>query len=233
MAKKRKQQSGREQSRGGKLTHRPFAGLKLPDSPEPTADSDAPAVTPEETSPEQDLEDDDARAMAELAAGTEPLDEPRPLAERRAAARPLPEEADDSALVMRELDELVHGSVPFDFADTDEYIEAAVQGIDRRLLRKLKRGEFSVQAHLDLHGCNRQEARQLVAEFVDQAHGDGKRCVLIVHGRGLGSKDNFPVLKQKLAAWLTRGAIGRKVLAYTSARSYDGGAGAVYVLLRC
>jgi DNA-nicking Smr family endonuclease len=56
--------------------------------------------------------------------------------------------------------------------------------------------------------------------------------VLIVHGRGLGSKDNIPVLKEKLQAWLTRGAIGRHVLAFTSARPWDGGTGAVYVLLR-
>jgi DNA-nicking Smr family endonuclease len=56
--------------------------------------------------------------------------------------------------------------------------------------------------------------------------------VLIVHGRGLGSKDNVPVLKEKLTAWLTRGAIGRHVLAFTSARPWDGGTGAVYVLLR-
>ena len=56
--------------------------------------------------------------------------------------------------------------------------------------------------------------------------------MLIVHGRDLRSKDNVPVLKEKLAAWLTRGAIGRRVLAFTSARPWDGGAGAVYVLLR-
>ena len=221
MAKKRKRQPP------SKFNNRPFAGLKLPAAPE----AEPPAPAPVELTAEDDL-DDDARAMAELARGTEPLSEERALAEKRAVARPPIAEADDAELVMRELDDLVHGTVPFDFAGTDEYIEASVQGLDRRLVRRLKRGEFSVQAHLDLHGYNRHEARQLVARFVDKALAEGKRCVLIVHGRGLGSKDNIPVLKQKLAAWLTRGAIGRKVLAYTSARPYDGGAGAVYVLLR-
>jgi DNA-nicking Smr family endonuclease len=222
MPKKRKQEQ-----RPRKFTNRPFAGLKLPEQPEPKT----PAPAPVEQPIEDDL-DDDARAMAELARGTEPLALGTELAEQRAVTRAPLDEVDDSELVMRELDDIVHGNVPFDFAGTDEYIEASVQGLDRRLVRRLKRGEFSVQDHLDLHGYNRHEARRLVARFVDKALAEGKRCVLIVHGRGLGSKDNIPVLKQKLAAWLTRGAIGRKVLAYTSARPYDGGAGAVYVLLR-
>ena len=72
----------------------------------------------------------------------------------------------------------------------------------------------------------------MVARFIRDCHNNGLRCVLIVHGRGFGSKDNIPVLKNKLASWLTRGAIGKKVLAFTSAKPYDGGTGAVYVLLR-
>ena len=67
--------------------------------------------------------------------------------------------------------------------------------------------------------------------FIRKSYLESKKCVLIVHGRGLGSKDNIPVIKNKLAAWLTRGSIGKKVLAYTSALPHDGGTGAVYVLL--
>ena len=99
-------------------------------------------------------------------------------------------------------------------------------------VKKLRRGELSIQAHLDLHGFRREEARQRVAEFISRSHVEGKRCVLIIHGRGLGSRDNIPVLKEKLTSWLTRGAIGKHVLAFTSARPWDGGVGAVYVLLR-
>ena len=141
-------------------------------------------------------------------------------------------ESDEDELVMRHLDELVHGEAAFDFTDTAEYIEACQKGVDKRLLRKLRRGEFSFQAHLDLHGFNRDQARAKVGAFIRKSALESLRCVLIVHGRGLGSKDNIPVLKNKLAAWLTRGAIGKKVLAYTSAQPYDGGTGAVYVLLR-
>jgi DNA-nicking Smr family endonuclease len=161
-----------------------------------------------------------------------PLTGVAPLAPKRVGPKPGPVLPDDSALVMQELDDLVSGVSPFDFADTEEFIEASVRGLDRRILRQLRRGEYSVQAHLDLHGMRREEARARVATFVERAHTEGKKCVLIVHGRGLGSKDNIPVLKEKLTAWLTRGAIGKRVLAFTSARPYDGGTGAVYVLLR-
>ncbi|MBN2343351.1 MAG: Smr/MutS family protein [Deltaproteobacteria bacterium] len=139
---------------------------------------------------------------------------------------------DDSELVMRELDELVHGRGHFDIADTDEYIEASINGLDKRIVKKLRKGEYSIQAHLDLHGMTRDEARMEVAAFITKSYKANKKCVLIVHGRGLGSRDNIPILKEKLRAWLTRGAMGKKVLAYTSARPFDGGTGAVYVLLR-
>jgi DNA-nicking Smr family endonuclease len=230
MGQKRKKNRVRTDRPRGGFSHRPFAGISLPDDEQPPADS-APAADDAPDPSGAGAPDDDALALERMAEGAEPLDG-RPLAELRTAARPLPADVDDTAQVMRELDELVQGSIPFDFADTEEFIEAAVQGLDRRILRRLRRGELAIQAHLDLHGYNRAEARQMVGAFVDQARSEGKRCVLIVHGRGLGSKDNIPVLKQKLAAWLTRGAIGRKVLAYSSARPYDGGAGAVYVLLR-
>lgn len=177
-------------------------------------------------------DDDDEGLYAEAMHDVEPLSRRKELATPAYKPRPLLKEMDEDKLVMRQLDELVHGDVPFDFADTDEYIEAVAAGIDRRLVRKLRRGEYALQAHLDLHGLTREQARVQVANFVQKCHQQGKRCVLIVHGRGMRSAGNIPILKNKLAAWLTRGAIGRKVLAFTSARPYDGGTGAVYVLLR-
>jgi DNA-nicking Smr family endonuclease len=166
--------------------------------------------------------------MADVA----PMADNKPLAEKRSKPQPMLVDAREEELVMRQLDDLVHGVADFDFTDTSEYIEAIQKGVDRRLLRRLRRGEFSCQAHLDLHGLNRREARDKVGEFIKESVLRSRKCVLIVHGRGHGSKDNIPVLKTKLAAWLTRGAIGKKVLAYTSAKPYDGGTGAVYVLLR-
>ncbi|MFO8073538.1 MAG: Smr/MutS family protein [Polyangia bacterium] len=224
--------SGSAESSPGRFSNRPFAGLELPGPAEdssPDAGERPPAPERERPFAEADGEDE---AFAELTAGVEPLDDPHGAARPRVAPRPAPAEADEAYLVMRQLDELVYGNAPFDFADTDEQIEAAVQGLDRRVLRRLRRGDFSVQRHVDLHGLKRDEAREAVARFVREARRDGLRCVLIVHGRGRGSKDNIPVLKEKLRAWLTRGAIGKHVLAYTSARPWDGGTGAVYVLLR-
>jgi DNA-nicking Smr family endonuclease len=75
-------------------------------------------------------------------------------------------------------------------------------------------------------------ARVEVERFVMGASAAGHRGVLIVHGRGHGSKDNVPVLKERLKSWLARGRIGRSILAFTSARPADGGTGALYVLLR-
>ena len=105
-------------------------------------------------------------------------------------------------------------------------------GVDRRLLRRLRRGEYAVQAHLDLHGLRSDEAKVATDAFIRDSQRGGRRCVLIVHGRGLRSKDHVPVLKEKLVVWLSHGRIGKQVLAFATARPHDGGAGAVYVLLR-
>jgi DNA-nicking Smr family endonuclease len=145
---------------------------------------------------------------------------------------PLPPPMDPDAEAYAALADLVLGNGRFDIADTDEYVEGHVAGLDRRVLRRLRRGEFSTQAELDLHGMTREEARAAVERFVIGAVTSGLRCVRIVHGRGLHSRDQGPVLKEKVRAWLSRGRIGRSVLAFTSAQSGDGGTGALYVLLR-
>jgi DNA-nicking Smr family endonuclease len=175
-------------------------------------------------------DEDDAAALAEAMEGVVPIDGRRRV--RPASRAPHRAVLDEAAQVRAHLQDLVDGSVPFDIADTDEYIEGAVQGLDRRIVVRLRRGEYSVQDHVDLHGLNRDEARAKVGTFIKSAHDRGLRCVLVIHGRGLRSKDKVPVLKERLKAWLTRGSIGTKVLAFTSAQRYDGATGAVYVLLR-
>jgi DNA-nicking Smr family endonuclease len=100
------------------------------------------------------------------------------------------------------------------------------------VLDKLRRGLFSVQAHLDLHGLTVVEAEEAVREFITEAMTLRYRCVLLVHGRGLNSKDQIPVLKKRLEKILLRGPTRKKILAFTTARPHDGGGGASYVLLR-
>jgi DNA-nicking Smr family endonuclease len=133
---------------------------------------------------------------------------------------------------LRELERLVSGEAPFDISDSDEFIEGRVSGLDAAVVRKLRRGEFSVQGHLDLHGLSRAEARASVDRFLREERQRGKRCVLLVHGRGLHSRDQVPVLKEALRSWLATARFGRHVLAFATARPQDGGGGAVYVLLR-
>ena len=146
----------------------------------------------------------------------------------RVARAPVTEEAEALAL----LSDLVEGAAHFDISDTREYVEGAIVGLDPRVLRRLRRGDYAWQAHLDLHGMTADAARAAVERFLADSVNAGHRCVLIVHGRGHNSKDQIPVLKERLKLWLARGRTARTVLAFTSARPYDGGAGALYVLLR-
>ena len=142
--------------------------------------------------------------------------------------RPVSEEAEALAA----LADLVSGEADFDVTDTREYIEGTVVGLDARIVRRLRRGDFARQAHIDLHGLVTEEARAAVDRFLAEAARAGHRCLLIVHGRGLNSKDHTPVLKERLKTWLSRGRAAHLVLAFTTARPHDGGAGALYVLLR-
>jgi DNA-nicking Smr family endonuclease len=139
---------------------------------------------------------------------------------------------DEDVEALAVLSDLVTGNGDFDISDSTEYVEGAVVGLDPRILRRLRRGEFAYQSMIDLHGMSTAAARVEVERFIMAAIAHGHREVLIVHGRGHNSKDNVPVLKERLKSWLARGRIGRGILAFTSARPADGGAGALYVLLR-
>lgn len=102
-------------------------------------------------------------------------------------------------------------------------------GLPRTILRNLRRGHWVIQDHLDLHGHTSEQARVAVAGFLAACIRRGLRCVRIVHGKGLRSRNREPVLKGKLARWL---AIRDEVLAYCEARPVDGGSGAAMVLLK-
>ena len=104
----------------------------------------------------------------------------------------------------------------------------AAPGVDRRELRKLKRGDYVASSTLDLHGQTAAEAVASVKQFIESRH-HRHRCVCIVHGRGLHSKENVSVLKTRVRQYLRRHPA---VLAYADAPRTDGGSGAVYVLLR-
>ena len=118
---------------------------------------------------------------------------------------------------------------PWDELETGEELLYLRPGQKLDTLRKLRRGEWVIQAELDLHGMNTDEARTEVAAFLARCRQANKRCVRIIHGKGLGSKNREPVLKLKIKNWLVQ---RNEVLAFSQARSVDGGAGALLVLLK-
>jgi DNA-nicking Smr family endonuclease len=138
----------------------------------------------------------------------------------------------EEAEVLAELSDLVAGLRPFELTETEEYVEGIRLGMDPRLVTRLRRGEFAIQAHIDLHGMTRTDAREALTAFIIDSARKGRRAILIVHGRGRNSPGGTPVLKHATAQWLSHGAIAGYVLAFTSARPADGGAGAMYVLMR-
>jgi len=113
--------------------------------------------------------------------------------------------------------------------ETGEELFFVRPGIQQGILRRLRRGAFSVRAELDLHGMIVPEARAAVAGFLRYSQQHNIRCVRIIHGKGYGSWQKQPILKNKLNHWLQQ---RDEVLAFCSARSVDGGTGAVYVLLK-
>lgn len=118
---------------------------------------------------------------------------------------------------------------PWDELESGEELLYLRAGQKLDTLRKLRRGEWVIQGELDLHGLNTDEARTAVAGFLLQARQNNKRCVRIIHGKGLGSKNREPVLKLKLKNWLVQ---RNEVLAFSQARAVDGGSGALLVLLK-
>ncbi len=138
----------------------------------------------------------------------------------------------EDAEVLAELSDLVSGQGTFELTETEDYIEGARVGLDPRLVTRLRRGDFSMQAHIDLHGLTRADAKAALTRFILDSVRKGYRAVLVVHGRGLRSPGGRPVLKHATAHWLSHGTIGAYVLAFTTAQIYDGGAGALWVLLR-
>jgi DNA-nicking Smr family endonuclease len=130
-----------------------------------------------------------------------------------------------------QLKNLVKYGTGFVVSLTPEYAEGMAQGVNPEVARRLHRGDFSIQDHIDLHGLRVHDALEAVNDFLSKSVASGKLAVLIIHGRGLSSPAE-PVLKSKVYRWLTTSPWHKWVIAFTSARLCDGGAGATYVLLR-
>ena len=112
---------------------------------------------------------------------------------------------------------------------TGEELFFSRPGVPTTALRKLRRGGWVIKGELDLHGHTGDEARMALAAFLNRCMIEDRRCVRIIHGKGHGSKNRLPVLKNKVRHWLMQ---REDVLAFCQARTVDGGAGAVIVLLK-
>jgi DNA-nicking Smr family endonuclease len=142
------------------------------------------------------------------------------------APHPVSRKRDDAAVLQASVsDEIDVESL----LDTDESLSYRANGIGPDVLRKLRRGEWSIQSQIDLHGHRVDEAREALAAFLKTALKRNQRCVRVVHGKGLGSQGKTPVLKGKVRAWLVQ---REEVIAFCQARPAEGGSGALVVLLR-
>lgn len=157
---------------------------------------------------------------------------PLPPANRADIARPRPKpiahqrRADEQQALIDAL------SDPWDWeaaVSTGEEMLYSRPGVPTAALRKLRRGGWVIRGELDLHGHTGDEARMAVAAFLNRCMLEDRRCVRIIHGKGHGSKNRLPVLKNKVRHWLMQ---REDVLAFCQARTVDGGAGAVIVLLK-
>jgi DNA-nicking Smr family endonuclease len=141
------------------------------------------------------------------------------------APRPMQYQEDEKAVLIEAIsDEFDVGTL----LDVDDLLSFRRPGIGPDVTRKLRRGDWSIQRQLDLHGLRRDEAREQLSFFIREVHKQGIRCVRVVHGKGLGSPGKAPVLKSRVHSWLVQ---KQEVLAFVQAKPADGGGGALVVLL--
>lgn len=144
----------------------------------------------------------------------------------RPKIKPIPTQrlADDEN-VMHELLAADDESTSLESGDELKYLRT---GYPPRLLKRLRRGEFSIQDELDLHGYYAQEAKPAVHAFINEAAAADISAIRIIHGKGLHSKQKKPVLKNLILGWLRK---NQYVIAACSTPSNDGSTGAIYVLI--
>ena len=172
--------------------------------------------------------DDELNLFKQAVKGARPLEAEVRVQTAPKKPKPIPKQFlrdEQQALV----DSLSDDYIPAHEMESGEELLYLREGQSPSILSKLRRGFWVVQAQIDLHGLVSDEARLYVADFLSSCKKRGIRCVRIVHGKGLGSRNREPVLKHKLRSWLMQ---KDEVIAYAQAKPEDGGSGAVIVLLK-
>ncbi|MCX7627385.1 MAG: Smr/MutS family protein [Methylophilaceae bacterium] len=173
------------------------------------------------------MADDDITLFREAVKDATPL-KPTRLYHAPEKPRPIPRQRliDERQVLV---DSLSDNYLPAHEVESGEELLYLRAGHSPDILTKLRRGHWVIQEEIDLHGLLAEEARTQVADFLTRCKKRGIRCVRIIHGKGLRSKNREPVLKHKLKNWLIQ---RDDVIAYAQARPADGGGGAVIVLLK-
>ena len=171
---------------------------------------------------------DHAQALRELLPDVTPLPPLNRTQAPKARPRPIPAQRlrDDHDVLKESLGDQDAWEAGFEAGDELNFLRP---GLATTTLRKLRRGHWLIQRELDLHGYTVAEARPELVAFLNHCLHDGVRCIRIIHGKGLGSKNREPVLKRKVASWLMQ---REEILAFCQARRTEGGGGAAVVLLK-
>ena len=233
MARKKKKKSAEKKTGGNKTPtsfHPAFSDLARLKKKKP-----APMEIPKKEKPSKESREmDEDRFFLEKMSDVVPLSggPEKIVVSPNEDLRPAHPARNDDMEAVAHLCDLVSGSAPMDITFSDEYMEGSVPGFDRKLMQKLKKGLFPIQDYVDLHGMVRADAEMKMRDFILKSHRQGFRCILIVHGKGLNSENQVPVLKEQIPLWLGRGPVRKIILAFCTAMPYDGGTGAIYLLLK-
>lgn len=193
------------------------------------AERPADAASPSDTGVgpfTSDAEDGDAATFLRA------MQDTRPLGGRGRDVRPAVDTPEPRPVADASFEALMAGPLEFALTCSDEYLEGHVVGLDPLIMGRLRAGNLSPEAHLDLHGPNALQAFEALRGFMRGAWYKGLRVVLVVPGRGRNSPQGMGVLRERLQVWLTQEPFKRVVLAFCTAQPHDGGPGSVYVLLR-
>ena len=171
------------------------------------------------------ISDQESRIFRESVGQVRPVDDDRHTGGVEPPAPLAKQLKKDEAAVMDEL--LSHEFDPAEL-EIGEEMYYLRPGVRPRVLQRLRRGQYSVQDEIDLHHMNQTLAHKVILEFIEDAQRRDLGCIKIIHGKGMKSGPDGPKIKVLTNRLLRRHKV---VMAFASARSNDGGTGAVYVLL--
>ena len=172
------------------------------------------------------VDDEDLRLFAQAVGPVRPIAGNDAVNSRKQS---LPEPRQSQLDEARVTDELMHSAIDPAEIEVGEELSYLKPGLSPRLLRRLKRGHFSIADEIDLHQMTAAVARTAIKQFLDEHKRHGQLCLKIIHGKGLRSRADGPILKRLVDGMLRQRA---DVLAFASAKPAEGGTGAVIVLLR-